>query len=857
MASPTEIVTTPGTPKQEEPASQFYASIHHAISVRSDVWDAILKFINAQDVVVSAAVPRHLYPIQAIAKDQLKPLKNIIDKYKHLDDQVEVQVEFEGGARQKTRFSKKALFPGEVLKVAKGIQDEQKPINAEVSGVTRPENNGADSKIVDGIRVGKIAHQSKMGIQNGISDHDTICRPVSKNGDKYTVDQKRVKPSPAATKKEFTSNTTKSTTMRFPQKGAALNTRPPKLTTPQQATANSLRNTFQNAAGKIKTRPTGSVRPSSAKYTSPSLTASPNSTAPTRPKGATTTKDNTSRAAQKISMSETTAKNPTAVPTTTAKRSSIFSSILEEVKVPIPFHKHDPVAYALARQPKVAARQTSKETNVSKGTDASAHATLTGHTKVADVSQSNVTKQQTLKFIANGDDYFVRSGTPPKANDPVPTRLSHSEALTSTVRAGSTVTTISSTHTPLKDKTNKSKPAAAFESASNTNKVLQPAKSATKRKRITAEDNIGAVSEAAEATSKRQRVTKEVGSTECSANDQTTKSTSTKDIKGTELEPAFGSNLNALVDVSPPSVGVDKVSTAPSPVDVDGTLGQDHNTGAPHELGANMSYQGVEKAKTDATAKPTTTSSRETVGIPEFDLAAPGIVKKLSKFTPDTSGELGEKKGVPKIVNKARKSRKVSAGPRHDSIDNEDTKPKKKANKAKNPGGRNPKAQEDIKSFRDDNEDTDNLSPKPRTAIKSKHITNSLTKNAGVQKSRSTMAADNGRKFKNERSKGKLDDLHQLIQENLNSGLILHEPRRKPAASHPHPSFPTSLPSPSSVPSSPSPTGSKRSHTLSVEENKPTKKSKKSVEKVESAEEVKPTRKAHKIATPTLRNPNK
>lgn len=84
-------------------------STHEAIAVRSDDWAAVLKFITAQDIVVSAAYPSHLYPLQADAKKQLKSLKHTINKYKYADDMVEVEVKLDGQARQKTLLSPKAL----------------------------------------------------------------------------------------------------------------------------------------------------------------------------------------------------------------------------------------------------------------------------------------------------------------------------------------------------------------------------------------------------------------------------------------------------------------------------------------------------------------------------------------------------------------------------------------------------------------------------------------------------------------------------------------------------------------------------------------------------------------------------
>ncbi|KAJ4345176.1 hypothetical protein N0V95_005853 [Ascochyta clinopodiicola] len=615
--------------KPAEIASQITASTYHAVAVRSDHWDAILEFINAQDIVVSAASPRHLYPVQAISKDRLKPLKTMVDQYKHADDHVEIEVELNGGVRQKTWLSLKALSAqheaGEIL-VAASHNNDERPTRHDIGGATKPSNSDAGGNIVDGTRVERIARQSKTAIQKTFLAGDIIHKSASKDRDTHTSDSKRSKSSSTVARNKSASSTTKSPKARSPPEG----------TTAKTLTSNRTRAALTDDTNK---------------------------------------------------------------------------------------HKH--------------------------------------------------------------------------------------------------------------------KPASESKPTSDTSNTPRSANAATKRKVTTADETVNSLGGVVRTSSKRQRFTKEVEPTERSAKKLATKPTLTK--KTEETKPKLPAELikGTSVEATSPSAIVDKASITTSPVDVDDKTGQDSEIGALHKFGATLSSSDVDQDKTDAAVKPSAKSIEDTVSVPEPNLKTSGITKKLSSPILDTPGTSEEKKGVAKIVKRAWRSTKISFDLIDGSFDKKETEPKNKATSTRNLSDESCKAYRDVERVPESAKDRTDVSPSPSVEKKSKDVANSLTKKASIQKSWSGKTVKNGDKTKKSPAKGIIDDLQKFIQENLDEGLILDEPRRKPVVPRAQKALSTSTPSPSpssSVPGLPSPTRSKRKHAGSIEDNYLMKKIKKSAEKVKLAE---------------------
>ena len=82
------------------------------VPVREDHLAAIMRFISVQHTVVQAAVPRHLYGLQAEAHKQLNGLLPIINTYKFAEDTITVRVDLGNGKRQKMLISQRALSSG-------------------------------------------------------------------------------------------------------------------------------------------------------------------------------------------------------------------------------------------------------------------------------------------------------------------------------------------------------------------------------------------------------------------------------------------------------------------------------------------------------------------------------------------------------------------------------------------------------------------------------------------------------------------------------------------------------------------------------------------------------------------------
>jgi hypothetical protein len=91
-------------------ASQSQVSAPIAVvTVREDHLAAIIRFISLQRTVVEAAVPRHLYGMQAEANKQLIELMPIIDEYQLAEDTTTITVDLDKGKPRKMLVSPKAL----------------------------------------------------------------------------------------------------------------------------------------------------------------------------------------------------------------------------------------------------------------------------------------------------------------------------------------------------------------------------------------------------------------------------------------------------------------------------------------------------------------------------------------------------------------------------------------------------------------------------------------------------------------------------------------------------------------------------------------------------------------------------
>lgn len=79
------------------------------VPVREDHLAAMVRFIRLQRTVVTAAVPRHLYGIQAEAHRQLTELMPIVETYRFAEDATTVTVDLDRAKRQKMLLSRNAL----------------------------------------------------------------------------------------------------------------------------------------------------------------------------------------------------------------------------------------------------------------------------------------------------------------------------------------------------------------------------------------------------------------------------------------------------------------------------------------------------------------------------------------------------------------------------------------------------------------------------------------------------------------------------------------------------------------------------------------------------------------------------
>ena len=106
MAPPKKVSTSPDAPPQDDPADVG------AVAVRSDHWNSIIDFLSVQSLVLNAAVPGHIYGLQAEAHRKYKVLEPMLNKYKFPEDLVEVTVTLDNGEQQKVRISQRALTAG-------------------------------------------------------------------------------------------------------------------------------------------------------------------------------------------------------------------------------------------------------------------------------------------------------------------------------------------------------------------------------------------------------------------------------------------------------------------------------------------------------------------------------------------------------------------------------------------------------------------------------------------------------------------------------------------------------------------------------------------------------------------------
>ena len=108
------------------------------VPVRGNHLAAIVRFISLQRTVVKAAVPRHLYGIQAEAHRQLAELMPIIDAYRFAEDTTTIIVDLDSAKRQKMLVSPKALAQNiEAINGAKPTGDKVQPQVSITNGIAK------------------------------------------------------------------------------------------------------------------------------------------------------------------------------------------------------------------------------------------------------------------------------------------------------------------------------------------------------------------------------------------------------------------------------------------------------------------------------------------------------------------------------------------------------------------------------------------------------------------------------------------------------------------------------------------------------------------------------------------------
>jgi len=130
---------TSPTPRQMSSPNQSQVSAPIAVlAVREDHLAAIIRFVSLQHTVVTAAVPRHLYGIQAEAHRQLVELMPIIDGYRFTEDATTITVDLDRAKRQKMVVSPKALTRNlEAINVAKPTSNKVQPQVSITDGIAK------------------------------------------------------------------------------------------------------------------------------------------------------------------------------------------------------------------------------------------------------------------------------------------------------------------------------------------------------------------------------------------------------------------------------------------------------------------------------------------------------------------------------------------------------------------------------------------------------------------------------------------------------------------------------------------------------------------------------------------------
>ncbi|KAF1365848.1 hypothetical protein EJ07DRAFT_170585 [Lizonia empirigonia] len=515
----------------------------------------------------------------------------------------------------------------------------------------------------------------------------------------------------------------------------------------------------------------------------------------------------TSQASTKKQSTPVIAKSspPKASITDAYHKPYLLSAVLNEIRTPVTPAKFDPVAHANTRRPKVVAHKTADENNRFK----------TSNTSTLDKA-SKTTKQPTtlnpgaIENSVRNEDLVNPDTLPKQTALPHPTYSGNADSST---RSEAIASPPAGSRSALKDMTNKRKPVPASDSrpASEAKMSLPPKKPVIKQKIITSDGKVIAVIGAAEVTSKRQRAPEETESADRPAKRLAIKQTSNRNAEEFGTRPKVKGNKDALIDAtSAPSVAK-KATTDSSNVNVDGKHDQKDPGRTSNKVGAIPVSPGVEKGEIDAALKRATLSSKRTADDAKLDKDTTRTDKKLTSPTSDASGASEEKKGVAKVVKKARK-RSIDAIDAliDDSINEEDAKPKKKAKTAMKSSRRTHKETKDTSHPANSDKDIHIISFKPQTAP-------SHPRKPSDQKPRNTSAPDDRKPTKKRRSKPDPDDdLHNFITQNTADGVILNESRRKPAVPYSKP--------PSSAPLATS--GTKRRHTGSTEDAQAVKKEK-------------------------------
>lgn len=487
--------------------------------------------------------------------------------------------------------------------------------------------------------------------------------------------------------------------------------------------------------------------------------------------------------------------------------------------------KSTPVGVAQAQEPKLATRKILEDS-----TD-------------PEPGKNVKPKSPTFRFNANGSRVekkgVVRPDTPPKLAGPASARSTYSETASSSDRKASDVTSKIDVgrYASLKDKTNRSKasPKCETKSFTSTSTHSQPAKPVVKPKNLAVDSATIAV-DRKPVTAKRPRATGEAH-----VSDRPTKKPVTKQIPvpktNVEGKLAAEANVYASFSSSPSSTGAEKTFAQSSTSNVNAKLDPIRTQEASTtlvitkvfpEVNINGTSPALESLNpiTDSTTEPTDSNKRdeaappsnndissqkykapsETIASTNKNVAFDALTASKStttdeqnpsttlssktltvnhepaNSTPKSLKAPQQQKSVAMLIKKATKHRDAADDIINDSSNEEDVKMKSKTKKATRfPKEKSHRSKSADKS-EDDNEDSTDAASKPRIMKKSKDITNSLTKNAGIEKPRSRKT---NRKSANTgcRNSGEIDEKFEddmsLAEENMKGGLVLSERRRR------------------------------------------------------------------------------